>query len=199
LADAATAATDGRSRRTRGIPRRPQKKLTSELPEKYTTLAIDQTRKAVGCELYRAWFPAGERIPLPYWKTYEGVKLLGALSETGETFVTEVQDSFTSAVTVRFLKALQDEFGEHIHVILDNATYFTSNQVAEFVKDSAIEVTYLPPGSPDMNPVEECWRQFKRRLGNRYFESLDQLRTAVHPALTAITPPDIYEYLCPSV
>lgn len=175
------------------------KKLNSKLPEKYTTIAIDQTRKSVGSDLYNAWFPQGERIPLPYWQTYEAVNLLGALSEAGETFFTPVADSFTSDVTIRFLKALQDEFGEFIHVILDNATYFSSNKVAEFVAESAIELTFLPTGSPDMNPVEECWRQFSRALGNRFFDSLAELRTAVWPALESISVPNIYDYLCPSV
>lgn len=171
------------------------KKLTSTLPEKYTTVAIDQTRKTVGCDLYRAWFPSGARVPLPYWKTYDSVKLLGALTESGETFVTEVADAFTSDVTVRFLRALQTEFGDHLHIILDNAAYFSSNQVADFVDSTAIKVTYLPTGSPDMNPVEECWRQFKYQLGNRYFDSIEELRPAIRPALASISPPSIYEYL----
>ena len=112
--------------------------------------------------------------------------------------MTEVSDSFTSEVTVRFLRALQTEFGEQLHIVLDNATYFKSNRVTEFVKESAIKLTYLPTGSPDMNPVEECWRQFKRKLGNRYFDSIEELRPAIQPALDAVTPPDIYDYL-PSV
>ena len=141
----------------------------------------------------------GERISLPYWKTYEGVNLLGALAETSETFFTPVADSFTSEVTIQFLQALQTKFGEHIHVILDNASYFSSNRVAEFVANSSVKVTYLPTGSPDMNPVEECWRQFSHALGNRFFSSLDELRPALWPALDSVSPPNIYDYLCPSV
>lgn len=83
------------------------KKLTSGLPEEYTTIAIDQTRKAVGCTLYRAWFPESERVSLPYWKTYENIKLLGTLTEIGDTFFIPVADSFTSDVMILFLKALQ--------------------------------------------------------------------------------------------
>lgn len=49
------------------------------------------------------------------------MKLLGAVTDGGETFFAEVTDSFTSAVTIRFLKALQEEFGDHLHVVLDNA------------------------------------------------------------------------------
>lgn len=160
---------------------------------------MDQTRKAVGCELYRAWFPQGKRTPLPYWKTYEGVNLLGAVTEDGESFFTEVADSFNSDVTVRFLRALQDEFGEHLHVVLDNATYFVSNQVEEFVEDTAMKLSFLPTGSPDMNPVEECWRQFKRELGNRFFGEVEELRAAVWNAIDEINAPELTDYLCPSV
>lgn len=136
-------------------------------------------------------------MSLPYWQTYEGVKLLGGVTDAGETFVTPVADSFTSDVTIRFLRALQTQFGEHIHVILDNATYFTSRKVTEFVENSAIKVTYLPTGSPDMNPMEECWRQVKRALGNRFFQSIEELRPAVWSALRDLSPPNIYDYLCP--
>lgn len=127
------------------------------------------------------------------------MKLLGAVTDERDFFATEVVDRFKSDVTIRFLRALQDEFGEKIHVLLDNAPYFTSNQVRNFVEDSQIEVTYFPRGSPDLNPVEECWRQLKLALGNRFFGSLDELRSAVTTILNQITPPQITDYLRRSV
>lgn len=123
------------------------------------------------------------------------MKLRGDVSDDREFFATEVVDRFISDVTIRFLRALQDEFGENIHVLLDNASYFTSQKVREFVEDSAIEVTYFPRGSPDLNPVEECWRQLKRALGNRFFGSIDELRPAMTVALDQINPPQITDYL----
>lgn len=61
-------------------------------------------RKAVGCELYRAWFPEGKRFELSYWKTYESVKLLGGVTEDDELFVTEVADSFKTTLSSSFSK-----------------------------------------------------------------------------------------------
>lgn len=125
--------------------------------------------------------------------------MLGGVTEDDELFVTEVADSFKSDVTIEFLKALQTQFGQQLHIILDNATYFTSQKVQQFIDESALKVTYLPTGSPDMNPVEECWRQLKRRLGNRFFESLDELRPAIWTAIDSIAVPNVSDYLCPSV
>jgi transposase len=134
---------------------------------------------------------------LPYWSGSNAAKFLDAVSDDGRTFFSEVNSRFTSDVTVHFLQALQNEFGDRLHVVLDNAVYFASNKVAEFVDNSKLEVTFLPTGSPDLNPVEECWRQFKRQLGNRFFQSIDELRTDALDALDEITPPDLLDYFCP--
>lgn len=174
-------------------------KLTSTLPEEYMTVATDQTRKSLGCNLYHAWFPAGERTSLPYWSESNAITFLGAESDTQETFFAEIADRFTSTVTVHFLQALQEKFGKKFHVVLDNAAYFASNQVAEFVEEMSLKVTYLPIGSPDTNPVEECWRQLKRSFGNRFIKWLDYLRSDWFAALANISPLRVVEYFCPTV
>ncbi len=125
------------------------------------------------------------------------MNLLAAVTENAETFVTSVADSFKSDVTIRFLQALQQEFGKKLHLVMDNATYFTSKKVSNFIENSKLKVTYLPTGSPDMNPVEKVWRQFKQALGNRYFGSLEELRPAVWSALQSVNVPNIRDCLCP--
>lgn len=110
----------------------------------------------------------------------EGVNLLGAVTEYGE-------------VTIRFLEHLQAQFGEKLVVLLDQATYFTATAVKDFVADEPLELVYFPTGSPDLNPTEEHWRQLKKALGNRYFGTLDEIRSA----LDTISPPRVYQYICP--
>ena len=103
---------------------------------------------------------------------WESLKLLGALTDRGETVFLECESNFTSTVTIHLLRALQDEFGEKIAVVLDNAPYFTAAAVKHFVANTPIELIYLPRRSPELNPAEECWRQFKQALSNRSFTIL---------------------------
>jgi len=70
--------------------------------------------------------------------------LLGAVSDSGETFFLPFEENFNSDTTIRLLDALQTEFGEKICVVLDNASYFTVNAVQEFTEDILIELCYLP-------------------------------------------------------
>ncbi len=73
----------------------------------------------------------------------------------------------------------------------------TENKVQEFVEDTPIELCYLPWGSPELNPTEECWRKLNQALGNRLFEDLDELRDAALTALKNMEPPKLFTYLCP--
>ena len=81
--------------------------------------------------------------------------------------------------------------------MLENASYFTANGVEEFVEETPIELCYLPRGSPELNPAEECWKKLNQALSDRLFDTLDDLRDAALAALNCINPPSIFAYLCP--
>jgi len=166
------------------------------LDDEYTVLTIDQTRQVLSTLIY-AWFPEGERPSLPVTGKWESIKLLGAVSDGGKKFFLPCEVNFNSDTTIRLLDALQTKFGEKICVVLDNASYFTANKVQEFVEDTPIELCYLPRGSPELNPTEECWRKLNQALGNRLFEDLDELQDAALSALKELEPPQLSSYLCP--
>jgi transposase len=52
----------------------------------------------------------------------------------------------------------------------------------------------LPAYSPELNPVEECWRQLQDALSNRFFDSLEQLTTAIDTALDQLSLPNVSDY-----
>ena len=126
---------------------------------------------------------------------WDSIKLLGAVSDSSETFFLPCEENFNSDTTIRLLDALQTVFGEKICVVLANASYFTANKLQEFVEDTPIKLCYLPRGSPELNPVEECWCRFDQALGNRLFDTLDELQEAALTALDDINPSNIFTYL----
>ena len=151
----------------------------------------------MGADLTYGWFPVGKRTTVEVSADRDGINLLGAMTDDGETLFLECGGSFTGAVTTHFLEVLTDAFGEELLVVLDQAPYFIANKVREHVADTPTELLYLPAGSPDFNPTEECWHQFTQTLGNQYFADCEELRTAIWPALDSIDSPDIFEYLWP--
>jgi len=51
-----------------------------------------------------------------------------------------------------------------IYVICDNARYYRSKAVREYLKTSRIELVFLPPYSPNLNHIEQLWKFFKMAL-----------------------------------
>lgn len=72
-------------------------------------------------------------------------------------------------------------------VVMDN---FSSHKVAgirEAIEAVGARLVYLPPYSPDFNPIENCWskvKEYLRSLAARTYEALDQAITEAFNAVT---------------
>jgi transposase len=49
-------------------------------------------------------------------------------------------------------------------LILDNASFHKSDTTIEMIRKGGCEVLFLPPYSPDLNPIEKFWANFKRMV-----------------------------------
>ena len=68
---------------------------------------------------------------------------------------------------------------ETIYMIVDNAKYYHSLLLKEYVKGTKIKLIFLPPYSPNLNLIERYWKFFKKKiLNNRYYETFDEFRRA---------------------
>ena len=47
-------------------------------------------------------------------------------------------------------------------VIMDNATFYKSNRIRELIESVKYKIIFLPPYSPDLNPIEKFWANMKR-------------------------------------
>jgi transposase len=75
-------------------------------------------------------------------------------------------------------------------VVLDNLSSHKGGRVRELVESRGCELLFLPPYSPDLNPIEEAFSKVKgllRRTGARTREALIE---AVGQALDAVTSRD---------
>ena len=66
-----------------------------------------------------------------------------------------------------------------IYIIVDNARYYHSLLLKEYVKGTRIKLIFLPPYSPNLNLIERYWKFFKKKvLNNRYYETFDEFKLA---------------------
>ena len=73
-------------------------------------------------------------------------------------------------------------------VILDNLSAHKVSGVRALIEAKGAEVLYLPPYSPDLNPIEKAWSKLKQLLRTAKARTFEALNQAITEALKAITP-----------
>jgi len=69
--------------------------------------------------------------------------------------------------------------GKRIMIILDNFSSHRSQMVRDFSAQNGIELIFLPPYSPDLNPIEQIWRAVRRDLSTLFIKDLDHLKAEI--------------------
>jgi transposase len=97
----------------------------------------------------------------------------GAICLSGMKVFTQEYETVDADAMIAFFKGLENfSTASKIHVILDNAKSNKNKKLDEFLETSKIEVHYLPPYSPNLNPIERLWKIMREtRLYNQYYES----------------------------
>lgn len=75
-------------------------------------------------------------------------------------------------------------------VVMDNLSVHKGAWVRELVEERGAEVWYLPPYSPDLNPIEEAFSKAKNLLRRAKARTLGALFEATHHALSTVTARD---------
>jgi len=76
-------------------------------------------------------------------------------------------------------------------VVMDNLSAHKRPQVRRLIEASGAVVLYLPPYSPDFNPIEMIWSKVKRLLRSFAARTVDALHDAFGRAFAAVTPGDV--------
>jgi len=75
-------------------------------------------------------------------------------------------------------------------VVMDNLGAHRVVGVAEAIEAAGARVEYLPPYSPDYNPIEKCWSKIKTYLRKAKARTREALEAALKEALLTITEAD---------
>jgi transposase len=72
--------------------------------------------------------------------------------------------------------------------MMDNLRAHKVEGVLERIRATGARLLYLPPYSPDFNPIEKCWSRLKQHLRSAKARSVVALEQAIAQALRVLTP-----------
>jgi transposase len=76
-------------------------------------------------------------------------------------------------------------------VILDNFSAHKDQQTRNLIEQAGAELRFLPPSSPDLNPIEKMWSKVKTLLRAAKARTEEELVQAIGQALKTVTPLDV--------
>lgn len=127
-----------------------------------------------------------DHTPGGHWKT---MTLLGAIRSTeviqdatvvcdgamdGDTFLTYIEECLVPSLRCGDI------------VVMDNLAAHKVKGVREAIESAGCDLWYLPPYSPDLNPIEKLWSKVKAWLRREQAKTFDGLSDAIAAALRAV-------------
>ena len=120
-----------------------------------------------------------------WWKS---LTLIGALGIEGLLTLMTVDGATDADVFVAFVETLLVPLLQPSDVVvLDNLSAHKNTRVSHAIENAGASLVFLPPYSPDLNPIEECWSKVKnslRKWGGRTREEIEAGLVAVGDRIT---------------
>ena len=139
---------------------------------------------------------AVDRAPL---NTPQTTTVLSSIRLNGEKAFTTYQGGTTGERFVQYLKEiLLPTLQPGDIVVMDNMRSHHVKAVREILEAKGMSVLYLPPYSPDFNPIEKMWSKMKAILRGWKIRSLDLLPAAIQMALACVSPLDCSHWFAAS-
>lgn len=157
-------------------------KLLTETQEDETVLFGDGVHPTMATKVTYGWIKTGTSKPIATTASRTRMNLMGALNLETMQVITGSYETIDSATMVKFFDLLKKTYPKapKIHLILDRGPYNISHVTREAARKRGIELHYLPPYSPNLNPIQRLWKVMNEHVrNNRFFKSAKEFRKEI--------------------
>jgi len=172
--------------------------IASRFVEPGRLVCLDESGAQTGMTRLYGRAPVGERCvdhtPHGHWKTMtmlSAIRLDGVVQDATMVYDGPMnRDTFVAYVEHRLVPSLRPGGV----VIMDNLSSHKDAKVRELIEAAGADLWYLPPYSPDMNPIEKLWSKVKSWLRRVTADTFDGLLDAIANALRDVDATECLNY-----
>ena len=146
-------------------------------------VSIDEASFQLTTGYKRIWFLKGEKPKGAFFWSNKKLIVFGALTSSSKFYY----DFYTSQNSITFRDFLMNlienlETNKKYVLILDNASWHKTGIIKDYLSKHKewITVEYIPPYSPELNPIETCWKVTKNAVTkSQHFKTVDSMQVAL--------------------
>ena len=157
-------------------------KLKQNLPENETICFMDGVHPTHNVQPAYGWIKKGIRKEIPANSGRSRLNLSGVVDMVSYQVLIQEDKTLNAESTIKFFQKIEKAYPTKakIHLFCDNARYYRNKAVTKHLETSKIQLHFLPPYSPNLNPIERLWKWMKERvIYNTYYQEFDDFRSAV--------------------
>lgn len=157
-------------------------KLMNDLPEDEPLLFGDGVHPTMGTKITYGWIRKGQDKLIETTASRTRMNLFGALNLETMTATIAPYETLNTESMVAYFALLKQTYpnARRIHLILDRGSYNRSQKTQEAAREAGVVLHYLPPYSPNLNPIERLWKVMNERVRNNvFFKSADHFKREI--------------------
>ena len=145
--------------------------LKNNLGAREDIVFIDGVHPQHNTKSSKAWIQKGTE---KYIRTNTGrqrININGAYNPNNQDVIIREDDTINAQSTIELFKQIEQKYAsdECIYAIADNARYYRSRLVKDFLTTSKIKLIFLPPYSPNLNLIERLWKYLRKKVINTIY------------------------------
>ena len=134
---------------------------------------------------HRMWYVDDPHIDRPLVRIDEPA--VGFYALNGQSVVSFPEDQTKERICECLERIREQNPGKRILLVLDNLFSHTCEHTRKRAHQLGIDLVFLPVGSPDLNPIEQVWKQLKWELSPLIVESAEEFRTLLSDVFEQLT------------
>lgn len=157
-------------------------RLKSETPEEEPILFGDGVHPTMATKVTYGWIRKGKNKPIATTASRTRMNILGSIELNTMRIVVQSFKTIDSTSMERFLEKVKETYfkAKKIHLIVDQGRYNTSEKTRGAAERLGIQLHFLPPYSPNLNPIERLWKVMNEQVrNNRFFKEPKEFREKI--------------------
>ncbi len=190
-------------KKPKGLPYKADIQLQQQFIDEYNQLKqdvrgeeailfMDSVHPTQGTKLTYGWIRTGKTKHVETTASRTRLNIIGAiqLGHIAEA-ITSQYETINAESIIDFMHKIRTQFSTQntVHLILDKAGYHRSFLVAEYAEKLNIKLHFLPPYSPNLNPIERLWKVMNEHVrNNKFFKGAKDFKDAINGFFDNILP-----------
>ena len=180
----------------KGVPYKADAKQQESFIEKYEQLKksatllnepilfMDAAHPTQVTKISHGWIEKGQDKVVHTNGSRTRINLIGAiqLGHLDKMVINRFDGTVNGEVICAFLPQIRQQYpqAKNIHLIIDRAGYHRNQIIHDKANDLNIKIHFLPPHSPNLNPIERLWKVMnKNARNNQFFASTKEFRQRI--------------------